>query len=344
MSEAKKPRTESIFDPATAWGETMSAIQFLRLDSTARIVALLAALGWTAALAALNLWYRSSEAEQTAALARHEAHAFFQQILLTRSWNASHGGVYVFAAPGTPPNPYLTDPDRDLRTVDGRVLTKLNPAYMTRQLSELAGRGQVRFHITSLRPIRPANACDPWERQTLTSFEAGREERAEFISASGTEPVFRYMAPLWMEPSCVKCHAAQGYREGDLRGGISVSIPAAGLIETQDRHVRNTTMALALIWGIGLAGIALGYRRVSRVEAAREGVIRELQDALAQVKALSGLLPICASCKKVRDDQGYWQQIESYISAHSHAEFTHGICPECTRRLYPDFARKNGLS
>jgi hypothetical protein len=55
------------------------------------------------------------------------------------------------------------------------------------------------------------------------------------------------------------------------------------------------------------------------------------------VKTLSGLLPICAACKKVRDDQGYWQQIENYISAHSEADFTHSICPECARRLYPDF-------
>jgi GAF domain-containing protein len=63
-----------------------------------------------------------------------------------------------------------------------------------------------------------------------------------------------------------------------------------------------------------------------------------LQDALSQVKALQGLLPICAHCKKIRDDQGYWQQIESYISQHSQAEFSHGICPDCLRENYPDYS------
>lgn len=65
-------------------------------------------------------------------------------------------------------------------------------------------------------------------------------------------------------------------------------------------------------------------------------VISRLQDALAQVKQLSGLLPICASCKKIRDDKGYWNQIEAYIKDHSEAEFSHGICPGCAKRLYPD--------
>jgi len=73
-----------------------------------------------------------------------------------------------------------------------------------------------------------------------------------------------------------------------------------------------------------------------RIQNEREILIRELQDALAQIKTLSGLLPICASCKKIRDDKGYWNQIEEYVSKHSEAKFTHGICPECTQRLYPE--------
>jgi PAS domain S-box-containing protein len=73
-----------------------------------------------------------------------------------------------------------------------------------------------------------------------------------------------------------------------------------------------------------------------QLEAEREQLIVDLQDALAKVKTLSGLLPICASCKKIRDDQGYWNQLEAYVTAHSDARFTHGLCPECIRRLYPD--------
>jgi CheY-like chemotaxis protein len=71
----------------------------------------------------------------------------------------------------------------------------------------------------------------------------------------------------------------------------------------------------------------------------RERLIDELQEALATVKKLSGLLPICASCKRIRDDKGYWEQIEQYIHEHSEATFTHGICPECARVLYPAMFR-----
>jgi DNA-binding response OmpR family regulator len=70
--------------------------------------------------------------------------------------------------------------------------------------------------------------------------------------------------------------------------------------------------------------------------SAREKLIKELQQALDNIKVLSGLLPICSSCKKIRDDQGYWNQIESYIQSHSEALFTHGICPDCVKELYGD--------
>jgi hypothetical protein len=73
-----------------------------------------------------------------------------------------------------------------------------------------------------------------------------------------------------------------------------------------------------------------------RAQAEKDNLIVELKEALRKVKTLSGLLPICASCKKIRDDNGYWNQIESYVQAHSEAAFSHGICPECAKRLYPD--------
>jgi PAS domain S-box-containing protein len=74
-----------------------------------------------------------------------------------------------------------------------------------------------------------------------------------------------------------------------------------------------------------------------RAEAEKAKLVADLTEALAQVKKLSGFLPICASCKKIRDDRGYWRQVEEYIREHSEAEFSHSICPECAKRLYPDF-------
>lgn len=88
-----------------------------------------------------------------------------------------------------------------------------------------------------------------------------------------------------------------------------------------------------------LIGIVEDFKDIShirRVEEQRESTIAELQRAMAEVKVLSGLLPVCVSCKKIRDDNGYWNQIEAYVREHSEADFTHSICPDCAGRLYPD--------
>ena len=74
-----------------------------------------------------------------------------------------------------------------------------------------------------------------------------------------------------------------------------------------------------------------------RTEAEKEQLIVQLQKAMQDVKVLSGFLPICAACKKIRDDTGYWRQIEEYISKHSNALFSHGICPDCSKKLYPEY-------
>lgn len=76
----------------------------------------------------------------------------------------------------------------------------------------------------------------------------------------------------------------------------------------------------------------------NRMKEEREKLIKELQAAMENVKMLSGLLPICSSCKKIRDDDGHWNQLEVYIQNHSIATFTHGVCPECFSKLYPDYA------
>jgi PAS domain S-box-containing protein len=94
-------------------------------------------------------------------------------------------------------------------------------------------------------------------------------------------------------------------------------------------------------WNVGgktyYTGIIRDISERRLIEDERNQLIKSLQDSLAKIKTLSGMLPICASCKKIRDDKGYWNQIETYLSKHSKAEFTHGICPECAKKLYPDY-------
>jgi hypothetical protein len=92
---------------------------------------------------------------------------------------------------------------------------------------------------------------------------------------------------------------------------------------------------LKMMYSLGSQiGQSIGHKRA---EEEKEKLILELQEALANVKTLSGLLPICATCKNVRDDKGYWRRIEDYIGARSHAEFTHGICTDCARKVHPDW-------
>lgn len=80
--------------------------------------------------------------------------------------------------------------------------------------------------------------------------------------------------------------------------------------------------------------------RVRNLKRREKELARRVEETMAKVKVLSGLLPICASCKKIRDDKGYWSQIEQYIRDHSQADFSHGICPECMRELYPDYSAR----
>lgn len=89
--------------------------------------------------------------------------------------------------------------------------------------------------------------------------------------------------------------------------------------------------------GTYYSGIIRDITERKRAEEERERLIRELQEAMAEIKVLDGLLPICATCKKIRDDKGYWKQLEDYISDHSEATFTHGICADCARKIHPDW-------
>lgn len=89
---------------------------------------------------------------------------------------------------------------------------------------------------------------------------------------------------------------------------------------------------------VGTVHVARDISAQKCAEAEREKLIGELQSALAAVHVLSGILPICASCKKIRDEEGQWHPIESYVSSRSEARFSHGVCPECARRLYPGYA------
>lgn len=190
--------------------------------------------------------WRQADANMSS-VARERGAALFRLIKLVRDWNAAHGGVYVPITAATPPNPYLEHKRRDLVADGGLELTMVNPAYMTRQIAEIAQQADgIRLHITSQRPIRPDNAPDEWETQALSRLEAGLVEIIELIP--GETPVHRYMAPLKVSAACLQCHEQQGAVLGKIRGGISVTMPAAELLQIRDaERIRSGTIHLLML-------------------------------------------------------------------------------------------------
>ncbi|MBF0160649.1 MAG: DUF3365 domain-containing protein [Magnetococcales bacterium] len=204
---------------------------------------------WGALIAASLGWNLQVVDDNMTGVAMSVGRAFFEEIQTTRLWNARHGGVYVPITETTQPNPYLKGEDRDVVTTGGLRLTKINPAFMTRQIAELAKeQSGVQYHITSLRPVRPENAADAWETQVLQGFATGRyREFFEFIADAGH---YRYMGVLPIQESCLTCHS-RGYRLGDVRGGISVTIPAQPYLASAGRARVHLWVMHLLVWGAG---------------------------------------------------------------------------------------------
>jgi PAS domain S-box-containing protein len=149
-------------------------------------------------------------------------------------------------------------------------------------------------------------------------------------------------------------HELTHYRKVDNSFFLREECPNVGVLATGERvtidddvfmRKDGTAMPVAyisapIVEGERVVAVVVAFRDITARrlrEAERERLITELQDALDKVKTLKGMIPICSSCKKIRDDTGYWSQIEAYIRDHSDAEFSHGICPDCAKRLYPDF-------
>ncbi len=237
------------------------------------------AAGWTVVIVCSFWWAYYQHNYEIAEFGRTEAKAAAERDLLYRRWTSVQGGLYVTPSDKYPPNnPYMSHvPDRDVITTSGRKLTLINPACMTRQVYELAlenkfaGRG----HLTSLKPIRPENGPDPWERKSLLAFEAGAKEVSEIQELDG-QRFMRLMLPFVAEQSCLKCHALQGNKVGEIRGGLSVSIPLAGIEAAAHRELQGNAFAHGMMFLLGLGVIGLGANQLSRSARAQKEAENEL--------------------------------------------------------------------
>ena len=233
-------------------------------------------VAWMILITMSFMWNYTNAEEERETIAFQTARSFFDLIVITRDWNSRHGGVYVPVTDKTLPNPYLDDPKRDIRVDEALRLTKVNPAFMTRQISEIAEEmSGIIFHITSLNPIRPENKPTNREVSFLTDFERGTKERGLFVKED-SRMLFFFMAPLKTERACLQCHAKQGYKEGDIRGGISITLPF-----TMGTPLASLVLGHMGIGLIGLAGIFVGGSRLSK---AYETIERQaVMDALTEI-------------------------------------------------------------
>jgi chemotaxis family two-component system sensor kinase Cph1 len=244
-------------------------------------------LGWTLAVIGLLMWSLVQKRQEDIHDAETRADVARQKDISYRSWVQKHGGVYVPVSSRFPPNEYLRVPERDITTPSGKQLTLVNSSYMARQVIELAGdNGTVRTHMTSLKPLRPDNKADAGETKALHEFERGVKEVVWREWMGGIE-YLRTMRPYMVEQDCLKCHAQQGYKVGDLRGGIATSV-ALPTVARSMATVWPTFVGFGLLWIAGSVGIGVAWRSLSRQEQQGEQIDARLRYA-ASHDTLTGL-------------------------------------------------------
>lgn len=242
----------------------MNELNFFKLQS------LLALLVWSLMLGGFLYYDIETARKHMEELARKDARANFNKDQAFRLWATHHGGVYVPRTERTPANPALAHiPERDIATPSGKQLTLMNPAYMLRQLMEDFGDLYgIKGKITSFKLMNPNNAPDPWETAALHRFEQGEKEVFEFSEVDG-QPYLRLMGAMIVQKGCLKCHGHQGYRVGDVRGGVGVAVPLRAYLDDFAAEKRHKIAVFGAIWGVGLIGLAMLYLFGQRHHAER---------------------------------------------------------------------------
>ncbi len=227
-------------------------------------------VSWSLLICASFSWNSWQRWQSMLDQGKSEGRMAFRKDLAYRVWNADHGGVYVLVNKETQPNPYLHIPHRDIITTTGTELTLVNPALMTREVFTKSEKFYgLKGHITSLKPMNPHNTPDQWEKMALLSFENNPAEATQLVSING-ESFMRFMRPMTTEASCLKCHRGQGYKLGDVRGGISISVPLTALIAKAKTTIWHIAWAHLIFLFFGITVLFFSHRQVMQYFIASE--------------------------------------------------------------------------
>jgi two-component system, NtrC family, sensor kinase len=223
----------------------------------------------------LFMLYRTAVFDEKMILkqAEQQARMLYKQILLTRQWAADHNGLFVLQGKGVEANPYLELPE--VTDKQGQTYFLRNPAMITRELSAYAKRdGLGYFRVTSLKPVNPDNKPDGFEKAALQDFTEGTDEIID-VEMTDLGRVVRFIAPLRVSESCLGCHARHGYALGDIRGGLSITIPISWADELINRNIKSlvfigVTSILIVTVALFLMFESLIVRRIRRLSQAMD--------------------------------------------------------------------------
>ena len=234
------------------------------IKSTVYSYIILSIVAWSAIIGVSLVLNISNEKEQTNELALHSARANFNKDHAFRLWGTKHKGVYVPPTEATPPNPYLAHlKRRDVVTADGQKLTLMNPAYMIREMmddyAELYG---ITGRIVGQVALNPNNLADKWESDAIDKFIAEDiDEIVEFRNYKG-EPHIRLIRPFVMSnQGCVNCHGHLGFKLGDVRGAVGISLPLAPFLKSGEESIKTMIISHVIIYILGLFVIAFIAKR-----------------------------------------------------------------------------------
>jgi len=221
-----------------------------------KLYVVLTGVFWTLAMGASFVWNVVQENHGTEQTARTHARVSNKMDVFFRLWAAMPGGVYVPITEKTQPNPYLDVPEREIKTPSGKELTLMDHAYMMRQIHDLMNHElDAQGHIASFRPMNPQNAPDPWEEKALKLLEGRTVSEVSSIERIQGEPYMRLMRVLPTEQGCLKCHARQGFKVGDIRGGVSVTSPMKPFLAIARSHIFSLAIGHGIIWLLVLGGM-----------------------------------------------------------------------------------------
>jgi diguanylate cyclase (GGDEF)-like protein len=252
--------------------------------------------------------------ELTKDILLQQGRALFSELIMTRRWVSEHGGVFVQVKPGVNPNPFLTTlPNLKVNITDEEKImyTLRNPGLVVREISELAKKsGQFSFHISSLDPVnKKTNTPDLFEKKALQDFEKGKKE-AFIIEQTSQGEFYRYMAPLLFENRCNKCHAFQKLNVGDIRGGISISIPMAMVNKKlKVNRIHTITSAAAVVGVLFLFLLILSRKFLTELNNAQTQLV-----SMATTDGLTKLYNRKFALERLEEEIAKHQRLNSPLS------------------------------